>query len=206
MTQVSGSRWRCFAISFIIVFWFSAANAGDSVCHKSPQSVFKVAQEAGYKKDFGTLTKLTAPTERPLLAFSSDMAVGMFVEFYEGEKASALKEKYAQIQKKHGIKNKDEDDGEKLRVTKDTPQEVIDAHIRKRANRLYGKVDAVNYVPDLMEIVVYMPEMADQSFFSSEKLADLKIEGDRATGKAGDKTMSFIRENGCWYLTADVMD
>jgi len=83
---------------------------------------------------------------------------------------------------------------------------VIDAHIRKRANKLYGEVDAVKYVPDLMEIAVNMPEMAGQSFFPKEALADLKIDGDRATGKAGNKTMSFIRENGCWYLTADVMD
>lgn len=206
MIQVSGSRWLYFGISLIIIFWFTAATAGDSVCHKSPQSLFEIAQEAGAKKDFGTLTKLTAPTERPMLALSTDMAVGMLVAFYEGEKAPALKKKYEEIQNKYGIKKKDEDDGEKLHVTKDTPQDVIDAHIRKRANSLYGEVDAVKYVPALMEIVVNMPEMADQSFFPKEKLADLKIDGDRATGKAGNKTMSFIRENGCWYLTADVMD
>ena len=206
MAQVWGSRCSYFAIFFIIIFWFTAAIAENSVCHKSPQSLFKVAQEAGAKKDFGTLAKLTAPTERPMLAFSTDMAVGMFLEFYEGEKAPALKKKYEGIQNKHGIKKKDEDDGEKLHVTKDTPQDVIDAHIRKRANRLYGKVDAVKYVPALMEIPVNMPEMADQSFFPREKLADLKIDGDHATGKASSKTLSFVRENGCWYLTADAMD
>jgi hypothetical protein len=70
------------------------------------------------------------------------------------------------------LRKRDEDDGEKLHVTKDIPQEVIDAHIRKRANRLYGEVDAVKCVPDLMEIVVNMPEMADQSFFAKEKLGD----------------------------------
>jgi hypothetical protein len=41
-----------------------------------------------------------------MLAFSTGMAVGMSVEFYEGEKAPALKKKYAQLQNKHGIKKK----------------------------------------------------------------------------------------------------
>ena len=78
--------------------------------------------------------------------------------------------------------------------------------MRKRAKKLYGHVDAVKYVPDLMEIVLNMPEMADQSFFPQEKLTDLKIDGDHATGKAGEKIISFIREGDRWYLTADVMN
>ena len=204
MNRVSASRWMFFVISFMISLWFKPAIAGDAACNDSPQAVFKIAQVAGGNKDFSTLTKLTAPTERPMLALSTDMAVSMFVEFYEGEKAPVLKKKYEEIQNKYSITNKDE--GEKLHVTKDTLQEVIDAHIRKRANKLYGQVDVVKYVPDLMGLVVNMPEMADQSFFPKEKLTDLKIDGDKATGKSGGKTVSFIREGGCWYLTADVMD
>lgn len=204
INRVSFSQWMFFFISFMISLGVLPSFAGDEACNDSPKAVFKIAQEAGAKKDFGTLTKLTAPTERPMLALSTDMAVGMFVAFYEGEKAPALKKKYEEIQNKYGITKKDE--GKKLHVTKDTPQEVIDAHIRKRANKLYGHVDALKYVPDLMVIVVNMPEMADQSFFPKEKLTDLKVEGDSATGKSGEKTVSFIREGGCWYLTADAMD
>ena len=204
MNRVRVNRWMFFVISFMISLWFKPAIAGDTACYDSPQAVFKIAQAAGGNKDFSTLTKLTAPTERPMLALSSDMAVGMFVEFYEGEKAPALKKQYEAIQNKYGITNKDQ--GEKLHVTKDTPQEEIDAHIRKRANKLYGQVDVVKYVPDLMDLVVNMPEMAEQSFFPKEKLTDLKIDGDKATGKSGGKTVSFIHEGGCWYLTADVMD
>jgi hypothetical protein len=36
--------------------------------------------------------------------------------------------------------------------------------------------------------------------------SDLKINGDLATGKAGEKSISFIREGDRWYLTADVME
>ena len=141
-----------------------------------------------------------------MLAFGTDMAVGMFVEFYEGEKAVELNKKYQEIQKKYSIKTEDEDDSEKLHITQDTPQEVIDAHIRKRAEKLYGNVDVVKYVPALMGLIINMPEMAEQSFFPQEKLTDLKIDGDKATGKAGEKSITFIREDDRWYLTADVMD
>lgn len=206
MNQVNASQLMFFVIFFMVGLWLTPVMAGDTEGNDSPQAVFKVAQAAGAKKDFSTLTKLVAPTERSLMAFGTDMAVSMFTEFYEGEKAPELKKKYQEIQNEYGIKSKNEDEGEKLHITKDTPQEVIDAHIRKRANKLYGHVDAVKYVPDLMGIVISMPEMADQSFFPKEELSDLKIDGDRATGKAGKKNISFLREGGRWYLTADVMD
>ena len=206
VNRVNGSRWIFFVIFFAVSLCSTPVIAGDNEGNDSPQAVFKLAQAAGAKKDFSALTKLVAPTERPMLALSTDMAVSMFVEFYEGEKAPDLKKKYEEIQNKYGIASKDKEEGEKLHITKDTPQEVIDAHIRKRAKKLYGQVDAVMYVPDLMGIVVNMPEMADQAFFPKEKLSDLKIDGDRATGKAGKKKISFIRENSRWYLAADAMD
>ena len=206
MNQKCSKQWTLILIFSILGLRFTPVLAGGTGGGDSPQAVFKVAQEAGAKKDFSTLAKLVAPTEHAMLAFGTDMAVGMFVEFYEGEKAAELKKKYQKIQKKYGIKTKDEDDGEKLQITQDTPQEVIDAHMRKRAEKLYGHVDAVKYVPDLMGIILKMPEMADESFFPQEKLSDLKIDGDKATGKAGEKSISFIREGDLWYLTADVMN
>jgi len=189
-------------LSFLIAPVFSCKAQGDN----SPQAVFKAAQAAGAKKDFGALTKLVAPSERPVLAFGTDMVVSMFVEFYEGEKAEELKKKYQEIQSKYKIKTENESEDEKLQITQDTPQEVIDAHISKRALKKYGHIDAEKYVSDLMGIVINMPEMAEQTFFPQEEFSDLKIEGDVATGKAGEKKIKFIREDGCWYLTADIMD
>jgi len=198
--------WTLFLILSMLCFWVAPALAGETEGCDSPQAVFKAAQAAGAKKDFNTLAELVAPTERAMLAFGTDIAVGMFVEFYEGEKAAELKKKYQEIQKKYKIKTEDEDEGEKLHVTQETPQEVIDAHMRNRAEKLYGHVDAVRYVPDLMGILISLPEMAAQTFFPREELSDLQIDGDHATGKAGEKSVSFIREGGRWYLTADVMN
>jgi hypothetical protein len=199
-------KCTAFLIFSLLFLLFSTVFAGDLGGGDSPQAVFKAAQAAGAERDFAVLTSLVAPSEQAMLAFGTDMAVGMFVEFYEGEKAEALKKKYQEIQDKYEIKTENEDEGEKLQITQDTPQEVIDAHMRKRATKLYGQVDAVKYVPDLMGIILNMPEMAEQSFFPQEELSELKIEGDLASGKAGDKEITFIREDDRWYLAADVMN
>lgn len=204
--QKSYSKLTLCLISIGLALWFVPVLNGQTEGGDSPEAVFKAAQAAGAKKDFSALTKLVAPSERPLLAFGTDMAVGMFVEFSEGENVDELKKKYQEIQDTYGIKIGDETEGETLQITQDTPQEVIDAHIRQRAENLYGHIDVVKYVPELMELVVNLPEMAEQTFFPQEALSDLKIDGDLATGKAGEREIKFIREDGRWFLTADVME
>ena len=199
-----GNFWLLLVILSLAALGVPSPATGETAGGDSPQAVFDLAQAAGAKKDFSALAKLVAKTEQPLYALVTDMAVGMFVELYEGEKSAEIKEKYAEIQKRHGVK--EETGGEKLKITNDTPQEVIDAHIRKRAQAMYGQVDVEKYVPEVMSIVAGMPEMSGQAFFPQEKLTDLKIEGDRATGTAGQKKISFIRENERWFLSADVMN
>ncbi len=180
--------------------------ADDTEGGETPQAVFDAAKQAGSVKDFNSFIKLVAPSERPMLAFGTDMGVDMFVEFYEGEKAEEYKKKYQDIQKKFGIKEEQEDEGETLQITSETPQEVIDAHMVKRAKKLYGHVDAVNYISELLSFMFSMPEMAEQPFFPYNELSNLNIDGDKATGTAGDKAVSFIKENNRWFLTAGVMD
>ncbi len=199
-----GNRSVLLLVFSLFWLWSPSVVSGETAGGDSPQAVFDLAQAAGAKKDFSTLARLVAKAERPMYAFVTDMAVGMFVEFYEGEKAAELKKKYQEIQKKHGVK--EEVGGEELKITNETPQDVIDAHIRKRAKAMYAEVDVVEYVPELMHIVTNMPEMSEQTFFPQEKLTDLKIDGDRATGMAGKKKISFIRDNDRWYLSADVMN
>jgi len=193
----------CFLIFAVTVFFFTPLFAAEKDADVI-RTLFKAAQEAGKKRDFAALTELVAPSERPMMAFSSDFGVSMFVEFYEGPKAEELKKKYQQVQDKYKIKDEAEDD--KLAITQDTPQEVIDAHVRKRAENRYKDVDMVKFIPELMAIILDMPEMAEQTFFPQEELSDLKIEADHATAKAGTESISFIRENERWYLTGDMME
>ena len=203
-TENHVNRWLPLLLFSLIILLIPSWAAGEPAGGDSPQAVFDQAQAAGAKKDFSTLAQLVAKAEQPLYAFVTDMAVGMFVEFYEGEKAEELKTKYKETQKKYGVK--EDVGGEQLKITNETPQEVIDAHIRKRAQAMYGEVDVVKYVPEVMSIVTALPQMAEQTFFPQEKLTDLKIDGDKAAGTAGKKKITFIRENGRWFLSADVMN
>jgi hypothetical protein len=189
-----------FAITVILSNPVFAGENDDDVI----RTLFKAAQEAGAKKDFAALAELVAPSERPMMAFGADFGVSMFVEFYEGPKAEELKKKYQQVQAKFKIK--EEIEGDKLEITQDTPQEVIDAHVRKRAENKYKDVDLVKYIPELMAIILNMPEMAEQAFFPQEELIDLKVEADHATAKAGEESISFVREDDRWYLTGDIIE
>lgn len=199
-------KWTILFLFSALIIWLMPVLAGEPEGGDTPQAVFEAAQKAGANKDLGALAKLVAPSERAMLAFGTDMGVGMFIEFYEGEKAPELKKKYQEIQQKYEIKTETEENEEPLQITSETPQEVIDAHMRERAKKLYGHVDVVSYVPELMAIMFSMPEMADQPVFPHKELSDLKIDGDQATGTADDKELKFIREDGRWYLTADIMD
>ena len=206
MNQKRIRQWMLFLIISMIGLCITPTLAGETNGGDTPQAVFKAAQAAGAAKDFNTLVKLTAPSEHAMLAFGSDMGVSMFVEFYEGEEADELKKKYKDIQKKFGINGEDEDDSEPLQITQDTPQDVIDEHMRKRAQKLYGHVDAAKYVPAIMALVVDMPEMAEQTFVPQEELVDLKINGDKASGNVGGQSIAFVQEGDRWYLTADIMN
>ena len=93
--NLNARKWILVLVFIVFYLVSSLVLAGDT-----PQAVFKAAQEAGAKKDFNALANLVAPSERPMLAFGTDMAVGMFVEFYEGEKSEELMNKYQEIQKK----------------------------------------------------------------------------------------------------------
>ena len=204
INQKSISQLTLVLIFSMFCLWSIPVFAGTPQGGNSPEAVFKAAQKASANKDFSTLTNLVAPSEHAMMAFGTDFGVGMIVEFFEGEKAAALKKKYEKIQKKYKVK--DLDDDKKLKITQDTPQEVIDEHMRKRATKKFGHVDAMKYVPELLGLVMNMPEMAGRSIVPQEKLTDLKIKGNHATGKAGDEDVSFIREGGRWYLTGEIMD
>ncbi|MCK5146469.1 hypothetical protein KAR48_06910, partial [bacterium] len=183
--RIRSGVWTCL---FVVLIWGGiSAMAAVTGAENTPEAVFKAAQQAGAKRDFKVLVQLVAPSQHVLLAFGTDMAVGMFVEFREGPKAEVLKKQYEKIQKSHNVKSVEDDDGEKLQIDSQTSQEVIDAHMLKRAKRLYDNVDVLSYVPALMGIVTPLPEMAEQEFFPQDELINLKVDGDRAVGKAGDK-------------------
>jgi hypothetical protein len=170
---------------------------------ETPEALVAAAQKAATAKDARAIVRLVAPSERAMLAFVTDMGVELMSEMWKGESASKLKASYGELKKKYKVSDLPE--GDTLELGPDTSQEEIDAHVRERAEKMYASTDVVAYVGDLMGLVMAMPEMADRHVVPPGALSDVKIEGDRATGKIGDRTLEFQREGGRWYLTAQLM-
>ena len=169
----------------------------------SPAAVFAAAQKAAAAKDVAGIVRLVAPSERALLAFSTDIGVQMVAEMWKGEGAEKVKTRYAEIKKKYKVP--DDVEGEELQVGPDTPQAEIDAHVQKRAEKMYAGVDVVGYVGEIMSLILEMPEMADRPLMPQEPLTGLKVEGSKATAKAGERELQFLQEGGRWYLSSQVI-
>jgi hypothetical protein len=131
------------------------------------------------------------------------MGVDMMSEMWKGESAQNLKAKYADAKKKYKVPEPPE--GDMLELGPDTTQEEIEAHIRKRAEAMYTGVDTAGYAAELLALMMAMPEMADRPIVPEGALADLKVDGDRATAKVGEQELAFVREGDRWYLSSDLL-
>ena len=170
---------------------------------ESPEALLAAAQKASTAKDAASIVRLVAPSERVMLAFSTDLGVDMMSEMWKGESAEKLKKSYAEIKKKYKVPDPPEDDT--LELGPDTSQDEIDQHIRKRAEKMYAGVDLVGYVGELMGLVLAMPEMADRPLVPQGTATDVTIDGDTATAKVGEQVLQFVREGGRWYLSAQLV-
>lgn len=198
-TRICRSSLAAFAGGLLLLTLPLAAQEGA----ESPEALLAAAQKAATAKDAKTIVRLVAPSERVMLAFTTDMGVEMMTEMWKGDSAKNLGASYAELKTKYKVSGPPE--GDTLELGPDTSQEEIDAHIRKRAEKMYAGVDIVGYVGELMGLVMAMPEMADRPLVPAGALSDVKIEGDRATGKVGDQTLQFVREGGRWFLSAQLL-
>jgi hypothetical protein len=183
---------------FTLVLPLAAQEGGES-----PEAVLTAAQKAAGAKDAKAIVRLVAPSERAMLAFSTDLGVDMMSEMWKGDSAKNLKTSYSELKKKYKVPEPPE--GDTLELGPDTSPEEIDQHIRKRAETMYAGVDIIGYVGDLMGLVLALPEMADRPLLPEGAPTDLKVDGDKATAMLGGRTMQFVREGGRWYLSADAL-
>ena len=120
-----------------------------------------------------------------------------------GKQMQTLQPEIEKLKKKYKVP--EPPDGEELQIGPDTPQSEIDAHVQKRAEAMYAGVDVVGYVGEVMGLLLEMPEMADRPLMPQETLTGLEVKGDKATAKAGDRELSFVKEGGRWYLSSETL-
>ena len=112
-------------------------------------------------------------------------------------KTAELRGRYDSILQKHGLKDRMEAlQAEGGESSGGSPEEAI--------GKLLAGVDERALIVDLMGFMNALGESQGQGekkpFSLPEKVTDYKIDGDRATAKAGDETVEFVKVDGRWYF------
>lgn len=109
------------------------------------------------------------------------------------KKAADLQKRYDQILTKHGLADK---------LNNEAPLEG-DPEDPKNLERLFTGVDDVALISDLWGLFKDLGEGENISksgpLAGGAKVTDLKVQGDRATAKAGDEAVEMVKIDGRWY-------
>lgn len=110
------------------------------------------------------------------------------------EKTAALVKRYEAILEKHRITEAMNDD---------TPVPDDPAERRAALAKALANTDEIALISDLMAM---MSELGGEEGMKSSpvdlgpEVTDYEIEGDRATAKAGDEVVHFVKVDGRWYV------
>lgn len=153
----------------------------------SPQAVFDTAKKAGESKDWKTFYGCFDPEQSHEILMGMIMVAGFSV-MQDKDAEKELNE----IFRRHGF-----DPEKKPASGKEDPKQMM-ASIKDPAG-LFHEVMTFTEKKSKKGEMTKMDIRGD--------LADLKIDGDKATGnvtmKDGKKTpMHFVRRNGAWYLSS----
>jgi hypothetical protein len=114
------------------------------------------------------------------------------------DKAAALTKQYEGILERHGVTAMMEDD---------SPLPEDPAARSAALAKLFGDTDDIALVTDLMALMRELGEGKGGEEPSPVSLpgevTDYSIDGARATAKAGDETIHFVKVDGRWYFLPD---
>jgi hypothetical protein len=110
-------------------------------------------------------------------------------------KAAAMQQKHAAILERHGLTD---------RLASETaagPAPGPDASPEAGLAALLAGVDEGALIADLMTFFTDMGESEERRMIAlPPAVTDYRIEGDRATARAGEETVEFVRVEGRWYF------
>jgi hypothetical protein len=206
------------------------AFAGAPPGAETPQALVARLRQAAEKKDLAEMMACLAPDARREMALMMVAGVGMMVAFMgmgegmadmagdmaEGisgeelsaeqkaqmeagkkemaDKAAALTKRYEGILERHGVSAMMEDDG---------PLPEDPAARSAALAKLFAGTDDIALVTELMALMSELGEgkgEAPSPVSLPPEVGDYAISGDRATARAGDETIHFVRVDGRWYF------
>ncbi len=167
----------------------------------SPEDVFLRARAAARNDDVPGMLRLLAPDAQAELCLmmyvGTRMMIAMISRTPEGAKGAEKADQDLQaLMKKHGAKEPD--------PSAPAPNLNDRAARRAVAREMFGGVDFPTFFTDLQAIAESLGSTGGgmrlkQNSIDGE-ISDLTLEGDRATGKVGDRTHLFVRVDGRWYV------
>ncbi|MFQ5989665.1 MAG: LysM peptidoglycan-binding domain-containing protein [Candidatus Methylomirabilales bacterium] len=174
------------------------ADGGDS-----PQDVWRRARAAVRRKDPHAFFRLFPPDDRALMGFTMVQGANIGISMkaaMQGGDASAAQRELDALLKKHGVKELPKgappvNPGDKDAVT-------------RAAREMFDGVDVVALIDDLIALMDKLGfEGGGWNFTQTgnvdAELANLKIEGNRATATLDGKPGKFVKLNGRWYIQPD---
>ncbi len=167
----------------------------------SPEDVFLRARAAARDDDVSELLRLLAPDAQAELCLMMYLGTRMMIAMTgqtpeRAEGAEQANRDLRALMKKNGATELDP--GAPL-------PDLNDPVLRRAAAReMFGGVDFPTFFTDLQAIAERLGSTGGgmrlkQNSIDGE-LTDLTLEGDRATGKVGDRTHLFVRVDGRWYV------
>jgi hypothetical protein len=191
---------------------------------KSPEEAFRTAQAAAAKGDWATFVKILTPETVDMMAgtmiFLGAVAKGHVTEGpapFLAEKLADIKEPLGKVFDKHGLSDQIL---KTMAAGNDFPK-LIKPPTAEQLAKLAGNIrDRTGFTVEAMTVVV--PAMAKLNptknadpFFGDKVLKDVKVNGNKATGKLvpvvngveqpGGQPIEFHQINGSWHITVPIV-
>jgi hypothetical protein len=162
----------------------------------SPQDVFDRARIAAGEENVAGLLRLLAPDAQAELCLMMYVGTRMMIAMSEGQNAAR---ELRAIMQKHGAREPD---------PSSPAPDFNDREARRAAAReLFTGVDFPGFFEDLQKLAEKLGStgggMRLQKNSIGGQLTDLRIDGDHATGRVGDRVHAFVRVDGRWYVELD---
>ena len=230
MSRILVRRPVALAVSTLLLGLPVAGSAAEAPGGESPQAVVARLNAAAEKQDMRELIACMKPDARREMALMMVAGAGMMVAFMsmggamgaemaegmaegvsgeelpaeekakldEGRreveaKAAEMQKRYEAILERHGVTAMMEDD---------SPLPEDPAARTAALDRMFAKTDEMALLDELFGLMQELGE-GDSSKTPVElpgPITDYEIDGDRATAKAGDETIEFVRVDGRWYI------
>ncbi len=186
------------SVALIALVCLGCGNGGES--HSSPQAVFDAMKKFGKAKDYDGILKCYTPDSQDLMVGGMAIAASMAKQM--GAMFGKADPEMDALAKKHGLATVD---------MKDMQGGDPSAMMKKLAASIKDKG---GFMKEFVELMEKKDKSKSASFSKSfeGKLSDVKIDGDKATGKIavtidGKETkneVQFRKIKGSWLLEVDM--